>query len=109
MTPLYEIRIRRDAHTVTPITVPEYELPLLQEIFGIENVHNADKKRVDEAGCGTPVGSFKASGDEYERFCAKYGVELVEQVFGKKGSRAFEKAVADTRAKPAAKGKPAAV
>lgn len=50
MTPLYEIRIRRDAHTVTPITVPEYELPLLQEIFGIENVHNADKKRVDEAG-----------------------------------------------------------
>ena len=105
MTPLYEIRIRRDAHTVTPITVPEYELPLLQEIFGIENVHNADKKRVDEAGCGTPAGSFKASEDEYERFCAKYGVELVEQVFGKKGSRAFEKAMADSKTKPAAKGR----
>ena len=83
MTPLYEIRIRRDAHTVTPVTVPEYELPLLQEIFGAENVHNADRKRVDEAGCGTPVGSFRASEDEYERFCAKYGIELVEQVFGK--------------------------
>ena len=55
MTPLYEIRIRRDAHTVTPVTVPEYELPLLQEIFGAENVHNADRKRVDEAGCGTPA------------------------------------------------------
>ena len=48
MTPLYEIRIRRDAHTVTPVTVPEYELPLLQEIFGAENVHNADRKRVDD-------------------------------------------------------------
>ena len=109
MTPLYEIRIRRDAHTVTPITVPEYELPLLQEIFGVENVHNAAKKRADEAGCGTPVGSFKASEDEYERFCAKYGVELVEQVFGKKGSRQFEKAVADSKTKPVAKGKQAAV
>lgn len=83
MTPLYEIRIRRDAHTVTPVTVPEYELPLLQEIFGAENVHNADRKRVDEAGCGTPVGSFRASEDEYERFCAKYGAERVEQVYGK--------------------------
>ena len=31
MTPLYEIRIRRDAHTVTPVTVPEYDLPQMFE------------------------------------------------------------------------------
>ena len=105
MTPLYAIRIRRDAHTITPVTVPEYELPLLQELFGVENVQNADKKRVDEAGIGSPAGSFKASDDEYGRFCAKYGVELVEQVYGKRGSHAFEKALADACTKPVAKGK----
>lgn len=83
MVPLYEICIRRDAHTVTPVTVPEYEVPLLQEIFGVENVLNREKKRVDENGPGCPEGQFQPSGDEYERFCAKYGVELVELVFGK--------------------------
>lgn len=83
MVPLYSILVRRDAHTTTPVTVPEYELPLLQEIFGVENVHNAEGKRIDEKGLGKSTGQFKASGDEYGRFCAKYGVELVEQVFGK--------------------------
>ena len=83
MVALYSIMVRRDAHTTTPVTVPEYELPLLQEIFGVENVHNADGKRVDERGLGPAVGQFSPSGDEYERFCAKYGIELVEQVFGK--------------------------
>ena len=82
MVALYSILVRRDAHTTTPVTVPEYELPLLQEIFGIENVHNADGKRVDEKGLGPAVGQFNPS-NEYERFRAKYGVELVEQVFGK--------------------------
>lgn len=45
MTPLYEILIRRDAHTITPVTVPDYEVPLIQELFGTENVQNADKVR----------------------------------------------------------------
>ena len=109
MTPLFEIRIRRDAHTITPVTVPEYEVPVLQELFGVENVQNAEGKRADENGIGSPVASFKASDDEYERFCVKYGVELVELVYGKKGSKALEKAMADTKAKPTAKGKQAAV
>ena len=109
MTPLYEILIRRDAHTITPVTVPDYEVPLIQELFGTENVQNADKVRADEAGIGSPIGSFKASDDEYVRFCVKYGVELVEMVYGKKGSKALEKAMGETKAKPSAKGKPAAV
>ena len=83
MVPLYSIHVRRDAHTITPVTVPEYELPLIQEIFGVENVHNVDGKRVDERGLGPVAGHFSPSGNEYERFCAKYGIELVEQVFGK--------------------------
>ena len=109
MTPLYEILIRRDAHTITPVTIPEYELPIVQELFGTENVQNADKVRADEAGIGSPVGSFKASDDEYERFCVKYGIELVEMVYGKKGSKALEKAMGETKAKPVVKGRQAAV
>lgn len=83
MVALYSILVRRDTHTTTQITAPEYELPLLQEIFGVENVHNADGKRVDEHGLAPAVGQFSPSGDEYERFCAKYGIELVERVCGK--------------------------
>lgn len=83
MVPLYSILIRRDAHTTTPVTIPEYELPILQDIFGAENVHNAEGRRVDEKGPGKAIGQFRASDDEYERFCAKYGAERVEQVYGK--------------------------
>ena len=83
MVPLYSILVRRDAHTTTPVTVPEYELPILQAVFGVENVHNAEGKRVDEKGPGKAIGQFRPSDNEYERFCAKYGVERVEQVFGK--------------------------
>ena len=99
MVPLYNIHVRRDAHTITPVTVPEYELPLLYEIFGIENVHNADGKRIDEQGIGPAVGQYSPSGDEYERFCAKYGVELVEQVFGKKSAQTLQKAVIEASRK----------
>ena len=83
MVPLYSILIRRDAHTTTPVTIPEYELPILQDIFGAENVHDAEGRRVDEKGPGKAIGQFRPSDDEYERFCAKYGAERVEQVFGK--------------------------
>lgn len=99
MVNLYSIYVRRDAHTTTPVTVPEYELPLLQEIFGIENVHNADGKRIDEQGIGPAVGQYSPSGDEYERFCVKYGVDIVEQVFGKKSAQALQKAVSEASSK----------
>lgn len=94
MVPIYTVLVRRDAHTTTPATIPEYELPILQEIFGVENVHNAEGKRVDEQGIGAQAGLYEPSGDEYERFCAKYGVELVEGVFGK-SKVALTKQVAD--------------
>ena len=68
---------------------------------GAENVHNAEGKRVDEAGCGPQAGTFDARGDEYDRLCAKYGVERMEQVFGKKGSAAFDKAISGASAKTA--------
>jgi len=36
--PLLAVTIRRDAHTITPTTVPPYELTLLRQMFGKENV-----------------------------------------------------------------------
>ena len=101
MTPLYAIRIRRDAHTITPVTVPEYELPLLQEIFGVENVQNADGKTADENGLGKPVGEFTPSCDEYGRFCAKYGTDRVETVWGKQKTTLIKlvKAASKSKAK----------
>ncbi len=83
MVPLYAIYVRRDAYMITPVTVPEYELPLLQELFGVENVQNANGKPADRNGPGSAVGEFMPSDDEYARFCAKYGADLVVQVYGK--------------------------
>lgn len=96
MVPLYSILVRRDAHTTTPVTVPEYELPILQAVFGVENVHNAEGKRVDEKGPGKAIGQFRPSDNEYERFCAKYGTEQVEQVFGK-SKTGLDKQVGDAK------------
>lgn len=105
MTPIYSLHVRRDAHTTTPVTVPEYEVPVLQELFGIENVHNADGKRVDDNGIGEAAGSFEASDDEFGRLSAKYGSEMIESVYGKKASKGLETAMAALAAKSAKKGK----
>lgn len=93
MTPIYQALIRRDAHTTTPVTIPEYEVPILQEMFGTENVHNAEGKRIDEVGIGTPVSEFRSSDDEYLRLSAKYGSERVEEVYGKKATKALADAI----------------
>lgn len=101
MTPTYLIHIRRDANTITPVNVPEYEVPILQEMFGTENVHNADGKRVDEAGIGICIAECPLADDEFARLAAKYGASdeglVVEQVYGKKASKGLEKAIAEAR------------
>jgi hypothetical protein len=102
MTPIYLINVRRDAHTTTPVTVPEYEVALLQTLFGEENVHNADGKRIDENGLGAPAGEWAESDDEFERLANKYGAEMIESVYGKKASKGLESAIAATK-KPAKK------
>lgn len=93
MTPLYEVRVRRDAHTINHVIVPQYEIAILQELFGTENVQNAEGKSLDES-IGASVGAFEA-GDEYDRFCAKYGAETVEAVYGRKGAKMLDKAIND--------------
>jgi len=70
-------RIRRDAHTITPVTVLAHELPILYEIYGKENV--TFDETVDDA---RPV---DADG-EYQRLANKYGLTIVEEVYGRESS-----------------------
>lgn len=70
---LLAVTIRRDANTITPVTVPAHELPILRNMFGKENVTQAEEVagtvEVDPAG-------------EYERLAAKYGGGKVAKVYG---------------------------
>lgn len=97
MIQLYTINIRRDAHTTTPVDVPEHEVSLLQEMFGAENVHNMDGKLIEDEGLGNSVGEFTQGDDEYGRLCAKYGGELVESVYGKRATKGLDNAIASTK------------
>lgn len=70
--PLLAVTIRRDAHTITPTTVPPYELTLLRQMFGKENVQE-----------GEQVDTIVVSGQgEHERLCAKYGADKIAKVYG---------------------------
>lgn len=103
MTPIYLIRIRRDAHTTTPVQVGLHEVPVLQAIFGEENIHNIHGKPLvgDEAatlGEADIVGEREFSAnDEYDRLAIRYGGNdeglFVEQVYGKKVTKALDKAI----------------
>lgn len=70
---LLAVTIRRDANTITPITVPAHELPMLRNMHGKENVTQADE----------PVGTVEIDPTaEYERLSAKYGSGKVTKVYG---------------------------
>lgn len=69
---LMNVTVRRDANTITPVTVAPYELTILKNMFGKENVTEGDAAgtvEVDPAG-------------EHERLSAKYGFEKVAKVYG---------------------------
>lgn len=70
--PLLNVTIRRDANTITPVTVPPYELSLLRQMFGKENVTEGDQAGVIEVDAST----------EHERLSAKYGAAKVSKVYG---------------------------
>lgn len=69
---LHSVTVRRDAQTITPVTVPEYEIPVLKNLFGKENITVNEVLRTIEI---EPEG-------EYERLCAKFGFELIAKIFG---------------------------
>ena len=92
--PLVQVMVRRDANTITPVTVPPYELTMLRQMFGKENV-NGD----------TVVGNLEVvPADEFDRLSAKYGAQKVVKVYGDDGGERLaelvEKAVEKAAEKP---------
>lgn len=85
-------RIRRDANTITPVTVRPHEVAILQTIHGEENVQSVDGQVLDLKAL-EPVdvaGEVPASEDEFNRLASKYGGNeeglIVEQVYGKRAA-----------------------
>lgn len=79
--PLLSVTIRRDANTITPVTVPPYELTLLRQMFGKENVAEGEQAGTIEVDAST----------EHERLSAKYGASKVSKVYGDdEGERLIE-------------------
>lgn len=98
--PYLDITVRRDANTISTIQVPAYEVPLLKNIFGKENI-------TENGPC--PVGVELDPEGEYERLSAKYGAERITKFYGEDGGERLkeliDKAVeaADKAAKKPAK------
>lgn len=94
--PLIQVTIRRDANTITPVTVPPYEMTILRNMFGKENVTE-----------GEVVGEIEVNpAGEHERLSAKYGFEKVAKVYGDDdGERLTEQVekAASGKSKPASK------
>lgn len=91
-------RIRRDANTITPVTVRPHEVAILQTIHGEENVQNIDGQVLSLKSLEAVdiAGEVPASEDEFSRLATKYGGGegglLVEQVYGKKAAGGLEDA-----------------
>lgn len=107
MQNVYTVLVRKDASTILPVQVPEYEIPLLEVLYGEENLLNADLKLGGEYGYGEAVGQIDPSEDEHGRLEAKYGGNeqgaIVEQVYGKKSLKALAKLIAKEADEPAKK------
>jgi hypothetical protein len=73
---LHQVRVRRDAQTITPTTIAAHELPILHALYGIENVE-------DSGLYGTyPVDEMQ----EYKRLVLKFGEDAVRAIYGEEHS-----------------------
>ena len=76
-----EAVVRRDAFTTIHVHVPPYEVNILRNLFGRENVTVFER----------PSKTIITPEQEYDRLCAKYGHEVVAKVFGEDdGDRLME-------------------
>lgn len=93
--PLIQVTIRRDANTITPVSVPPYELTILRNMFGKENVTE-----------GEQVGTFEVEANgEHERLSAKYGQGKVVKVYGDDDGERLAELVEKAAVKVKAAGK----
>lgn len=99
MNHVISAKVRRDAHTTTPVTVRPHEIAILQHIFGGENIHTLEGKVMDVKRLTVEdiAGTSPDSEDEYSRLEAKYGGDkkgsFVEQVYGPRASGGLDKAI----------------
>lgn len=84
MATIYDVTIRRDAHTHTPVQAGMHEVAILKDIFGDENVTVG--KQAGDA-------EIEDTGAEYGRLSNKYGPETMQRVYGPAGNGQFERAV----------------
>ena len=66
--------ITRDAMTILPAEVPEYELPIAQSVFGADNVEVVERE--------TPGFVEVELDNEPERLCGKWGEGRVVEALG---------------------------
>lgn len=91
-------RIRRDAHTITPVTVRPHEVAILQTIHGEENIQDLTGQvlNLKALEAADVAGQIPPSEDEFNRLSAKYGGDegglIVEQVYGKRATGGLEAA-----------------
>lgn len=74
--PLFQIMVRRDQQTTTPVIAPAHELPILKYLYGNENVTQG--KEVGDYPCDLT--------HEYERLTRKYGGDKVLKIYGEEQS-----------------------
>lgn len=86
--PTVAISITRDAMTILPAVVPAHELPVVQAVFGEDNV-----EQVREAGEVELDAAIEA-----ERLVSKYGQGALESAFGTNFKTAIAKAIGEAAA-----------
>ncbi len=94
--PLLNFSVRRDANTITPVSVPQHEATILRSIFGKENV-------IEHGDAGTVK---LDAAEEHARLCAKYGDPVVEGIYGQDGGERLAELVERHAIKPKANEKP---
>ena len=96
--PMIEVMVRRDANTITAVAVPPYEVTMLRQMFGKENVTG-----------DTVVGRIEVVAEqEAERLSAKYGPGKVIKVYGDDGGERLRELVEKAAAAPQQEGAPKA-
>lgn len=101
---LINVKVRRDAHTISPTVVAEHELPILQTIFGDENIQTLAGGPIDASALKETdaAGVIELSDSEFDRLAAKYGANekgvIVEQVYGTKAARGLDKVIKENSA-----------
>lgn len=85
------VMVTRDPMTILPATVPVHELPIMQAVFGEDNVNP-----VDSAKPG--VVELDVDG-EATRLENKYGPEALEKAHGRNYKTGISRALAEAKAK----------